>query len=252
MIKNFKNNTLTDSLVSGAAAIALFAGVGIAATPAQASTLGWSDGTSDFFSDVNPGAGDNFTVTFSPDESEAPPNNNIGAASIDNADGVFAPPFTEAPPIFLQDLTPATGNFVYVGDGPAAGEFIYELNSPLVFEFLGVPSETGPGNVVATLDAGTEFVGFFDTANSVEFALAPGQGEAITVDGIDFEGETFLDDGFEFEDGSLPAGGEYLAEVEYDDGITPVPEPGTILGLLAVGGLGLGLKRKKQSKQLPA
>ena len=27
----------------------------------------------------------------------------------------------------------------------------------------------------------------------------------------------------------------------------PVPEPGTILGLLAVGGLGLGLKRKKQS-----
>lgn len=30
------------------------------------------------------------------------------------------------------------------------------------------------------------------------------------------------------------------------------PEPTTILGLLAVGGLGLGLKRKKQSKQLSA
>lgn len=29
--------------------------------------------------------------------------------------------------------------------------------------------------------------------------------------------------------------------------INPVPEPGTVLGLLLVGGLGLGLKRKKQS-----
>ncbi|MEL4895764.1 PEP-CTERM sorting domain-containing protein [Crocosphaera sp. Alani8] len=36
------------------------------------------------------------------------------------------------------------------------------------------------------------------------------------------------------------------AEIIDPDPSPPVPEPGTILGLLAVGGLGLGLKRKKQ------
>ncbi|MDJ0678470.1 MAG: PEP-CTERM sorting domain-containing protein [Xenococcaceae cyanobacterium MO_167.B52] len=237
----------------GVAAFGALSVIGIAVAPAQASTLGWSNGTSDFFSDVNPDDDDDiFTVIFSPDVTADPPNDGIGAASVDNADGVFAPPFAQAPPIFLQDLVPAVGNFTRIANLPGDGseEFRYELVDPLVFTFDGVGSETGAGDVTATIADGTDFIGFFDTDNSVEFALAAGQGQAITVAGIDFvndEGilETFLDDGFEFEDGVLPAGGEYLAEVEYTG--VPVPEPTTILGLLTISGLGLGLKRKKQA-----
>ncbi|MDJ0633252.1 MAG: PEP-CTERM sorting domain-containing protein [Xenococcaceae cyanobacterium MO_188.B29] len=249
MIKNFKNNTLTDSLASGAAAIALIAGVGIAATPAQASTLGWSNGTSDFFNGVgNP----NFQVIFSPDVTQDPLNDGIGAASIDNADGVFVPPFQGAPPIFLESIQEAVGNFDIVVDGGTGigATGIYELADPLTFVFPDITPENGAPEVSVTWDAGTEFDYIFDTDNSVEFRLAASQ-PAPMVTGIDFEDETFLDDGLEFEDGSLPAGGEYLAEVEYNNGPT-VPEPGTILGLLAIGGLGLGLKRKQQSKQLSA
>ncbi len=50
-----------------------------------------------------------------------------------------------------------------------------------------------------------------------------------------------------------PDGGTYefrLAAVEEVNGTidrVAVPEPGTVVGLLAIGGLGLGLKRKKQS-----
>ncbi|MGK7879587.1 MAG: PEP-CTERM sorting domain-containing protein, partial [Crocosphaera sp.] len=38
-----------------------------------------------------------------------------------------------------------------------------------------------------------------------------------------------------------------VEKLEVDIQGTDVPEPGTVLGLLAISGLGLGLKRKKQS-----
>ena len=236
-----QTNLLQKLVPVGVVAFSAISVIGITTVPAQASTLGWSNGTSDFFSDVNPGEGDTFTVIFSPDVTADPPDDGIGAASVDNADGAFLQAFQPAPPIYLQDLTPAVGNFVYSPDQSLAGvnEFIYELEDDLVFEFLNEDEDV---IAVATVEEGTQFVGFFDTDDSVEFALAPEQGQAITVEGIDFGDETFLDDGLEFEDGSLPAGGEYLAEVEYSS----VPEPTTFFGLLTVGGLGLGLKRKKQ------
>ena len=55
----------------------------------------------------------------------------------------------------------------------------------------------------------------------------------------------------------LPTTGNYAIAIGGDERVSgssqniTTPEPGTILGLLAIGGLGIGLKRKKQSKQLP-
>ncbi|NET75731.1 PEP-CTERM sorting domain-containing protein [Okeania sp. SIO1F9] len=46
---------------------------------------------------------------------------------------------------------------------------------------------------------------------------------------------------------SIPEGGTFDGFKNTFTQKRVTPEPGTILGLLAVGGLGLGLKRKKQA-----
>ncbi|ACB54629.1 hypothetical protein cce_5283 (plasmid) [Crocosphaera subtropica ATCC 51142] len=92
------------------------------------------------------------------------------------------------------------------------------------------------------IPVGTQFLVNDLTANNVDISLCTSTCEEVpfwmTNDGkIDpaISGFGFKDD---------PAGGTYDAS-----SITTqkAPEPGTILGLLAISGLGLGLKRKKQS-----
>ena len=240
-----KTNLLQKFAPLGVAAFGAISVTGIAFTPAQASTLGWDNGTSDFFSDVNPVPLDEFEVTFSP----------LNIALISNADGVFVPPFNPADAIVnppYTTSTTATGIFRYVDGDINSGT--YQVVSPggITFEFSDFPTEAGgsmtsSGNVEATLVENTLFNYTRPTPASIDFGLQPGQGQILTVEGINYMGEVFLDDDFDFEDGALPAGGEYFAEVEFTPPGSSIPEPASILGILAVCGLGLSLKRKKQS-----
>ena len=80
-------------------------------------------------------------------------------------------------------------------------------------------------------------------------------GDILNVD----NGTLFIDnspvDGYfigtsaDFDNGGVSMPFTGTVEVAYNSIMinSPIPEPGTILGLLAIGGLGLGLKRKKQS-----
>lgn len=245
MIKNFKNNTLTDSLVSGAAAIALIAGVGIAAAPAQAGTLEWGDGTSDFFSDfvdvdlddLEGTLPDDFSVIFSPDSLG-------GQAAVSIATVEFAP-FFDVPPLELVDLvSPPTGNFEFIEGSVDGLTFEYELQNNVVFEF--------DNGVEVVFGAGEIFLGDLevegDSVVGVEF-LEETIASDVTIPGI--PADELIAGAEELTFGSVsPDGGGYQGEVVVSG--TTTPEPTTILGLLAVGGLGLGLKRKKQSKQLSA
>ncbi|GCA79691.1 PEP-CTERM sorting domain-containing protein [Microcystis aeruginosa] len=223
----------TNKLTKILTGVAVFGIASAIAAPAQAigitGTLGWSNGTSDFFSDVNPGAGDTFSVTFSPD--------NI--TLISTATGVFNPEFDPASPPYIATTT-ATGNFIYNSanqTGLAAGEFRYELTGgPLAFVF---PDPNGGSGASVTWATGTTFRGFFDTPNSVEFEV---EGPLPTITGIaEIPPHFVVDDVLQFGDGVGPDGGVYDAQVEVS-----VPEPGTILGILAVGGLGLVSRLKKQ------
>jgi len=194
------------------------------AAPAQASTLGWSNGTSDFFSQVVPADGDTFQTIFSPDS----------ISLVSTATGVFNPEFALAPPPYIQNLTPAVGNFTYVsGTGGTGGSGQYALSSPLTFAFTN--------GATVTWAPGTLFDYLFDTATSVEFEVADSQ-PSPTITGIaEIPPYGVIDDVIQFGDSSSVDGGVYDAEVD-----VAVPEPGTILGLLAVGGLGLVSKLKKQ------
>jgi hypothetical protein len=197
------------------------------AAPAQASTLGWSNGTSDFFSQVVPANGDTFQTIFSPDS----------ISLVSTATGVFNPEFALAPPPYTQNLTPAVGNFTYVsGTGGTGGSGQYALSSPLTFAFTN--------GATVTWATGTLFDYLFDTATSVEFEVAASQLLLPTITGIaEIPPYGVIDDIIQFGDSSSVDGGVYDAEVDVD---IAVPEPASLLGLLAVGGLGLVSKLKKQ------
>ena len=216
-------NKLT-KILSGVAVLGIASAI---AAPAQAGTLGWSNGTSDFFGDVNPGAGDTFSVTFS----------GAGQAFVSTANGEFVPPFTFtdntiANPPYTTNLTPAVGNFEFVTAFNAnSGE--YKLTNDLAFAFSN--------GATVTWEAGTIFEYLFDEPGSVEFQLGDDPDNVPLVTGIQPYDYVLPTDVLQFGDEGLSDGGVYDAEVQVS-----VPEPGTILGLLAVGGLGLVSRFKKQ------
>ncbi len=151
---------------------------------------------------------------------------------------MFNPDFAPAPPPYMATTT-ATGNFAYSANqaGLAAGEFRYQLTNDLTFVFPDPGEGSGASVTWAT---GSTFRGMFDTPNSVEFEV---EGPLPTIAGIDEIPPHFVvDDVLQFGDGVGAADGVYDAQVE----VANVPEPGTILGLMAVGGLGLVSRFKRQ------
>lgn len=241
--------------VASLGAIAALAGVGIAAAPARAGQLGWDNGTTNFFENIGNFADitdpqndefENFSVTFSSD----------GIALISNASDEFVPPFADAPPPSpTNTITPVTATFNYVDNSvvqlEGISEFLYTLDSDLTFNF-------GNG-VTVTYGAGSTFQGEFGEDNvgnvvnaSFEEVIAIGTDVNILGTIYTQEDPLLRVTGVDLEFADLPGGpgGEYdgLVAVESHG----VPEPGTILGLLAVGGLGIAMKRKQQSKQLSA
>ena len=237
----------------GSLALGTITATGIATTSAQAGTLGFSDGGSSFIEAFNGGTitPDTFSVIFSPDETEDPPNNDIGATSIDTATGEFVPPFDPAPPIYLADITPAMGTFDLDDNADTPGIIEYELQDNLVFNF---PDQ----NVQLTIDSGSiygiELVIDDETGDfeGIEAELLETAGsDNIVIDGASYPCCSIPDanslDGIIHEFGQTPASpnSEYLAEADVSSGI-PVPEPVSIFGFLAFGTLSLGLKHKKE------
>ena len=243
-----KLNTLSKLAIAGIAGAV--SAVGIVTTPAEASRLtpessiGWQESTSSFAPEVNPSdpiaePPDEFTVTFSND------NNAIiqgpsGDFDIWFNDNQNLDPFPAVTVTFIQrepaDDTPPT-NAVY----RAVTDFEFDFTDSLPdgaakpdgtelteLRFI-VPEETQ--FLLDTFTPGTDaaFNLCFETCVDRPYWLVNGKrNDARTT--------------FNFQD--LGGGTPQYGVVSV---ITGVPEPGTILGLLAISGLGLGLKRKKQS-----
>ena len=241
----------------GSLTLGMIAATGIATTSVQAAILGefeYDDGTSNFFEDVNPGEGDTFTVTFSPG----------GLAESFDISGIFTvpeggplPPADPANPVTLdvvngsilpEPFPTATFQWVQTFEN---GSFEYELVNPLVFDFTNqddpINADGFENTATVAYGAGERFLGVFDnggvsfeeatTEGAVVLPPLPGNTEARTFSGSRVREELSFND---LEGGNF---GSYSGEVQI---LEAVPEPTTILGLLAFGGLGLGLKRKKE------
>jgi PEP-CTERM motif len=217
---NFKSQLLGIAAVLPVAAVVSFAGSAQAAN--IVGSLAFSDGTDNWYSQVAPGAGDVFSVTFNPGSINL----------VTTQDGFFTPPFNGDP---VQGLAPSTGNFEYVStvsDG-TTNRYTYKLTNNLVFEYTN--------GAKLTWGVGTEFVGFQNATNSLQFDLAPNQ----TVPLVENIGETdfsLFASTFQFSDTSAAAGGTYNGSVDLT---VSVPEPTTMLGLgLVASGMVMARRRK--------
>ncbi len=216
----------------GLASLGSIAALGIATTPVQAqtSTFEWDDATSDFVEDAT-GAftpGGSFDVEFSPG----------GIAAVFIANGIFDL-FDEIPT--LVNTVPTIGTFSFLQDDttpPGQAEFV--LDNQLTFEFD--INEDGLSDLIGFLPEDSPFLGILNADGSVEFDLESGgiaEWTAILPDGTTVIADSSV---FEFGQTAGSSGGAYIGELT-----VTTPEPTTILGLLAVSGLGLGLKGKKKS-----
>lgn len=269
-----KPNLLQKLIPVGVAAFSAISFTGITSAPAQAGTLAWENGTSSFAGLFTPDVPAGTPATDPPDDLTeivvgnvtVPATFNVSfspdsIALISGVDGEFLPDFvTPAPPPYaINTLTPAEGTFNFlefeevVGNEPY-NEFEYELDGNLVFDY-------GNGTTVTIAD-GAIFLGEIDVAadlttpEGVEFELLAGDfivntdGDTYTVgEGTSCAPLTHcrvIGEVFEFAEAfNSTVGGVYDGEVVVEQR-TKTPEPGTILGLLAISGLGLELKRKKQ------
>ena len=196
---------------------------GVAVNPAQALTgsLAFSDGSDDWFSEVNPGINDTFDIEFNPFD--------LNFVTTQNGD--FTPPFDGSP---VQGIQSSVGTFEYVSmDGSA---FTYELVNDLVFAY--------DNGATVTWAAGSLFEGVFNTLDSIEFAFLPSP-QPVVVTGIG-EDVTVINSTLQFSDTSAIGGGTYNATVDVTSEPTAVPEPGILagFGLLVLGGVRL---RKSQT-----
>jgi hypothetical protein len=212
--------------------------VGITALPATAaapftsdSTLGWTDGTSDFNAEAS-AIIDGFStelleIIFSPTALG-------GLASYFVASGDFAEFF--GPPDFVSilPLDSAAGTFDYLGLE------VFELEADLTFSFdLDGDETTINDRATATMPGGSKFSGFKQEDGSVEFNLISGEWGFSLPNG---KMATASNSFFQFSDTVGGGGGLYTAQGEVS-----VPEPASLLGLAAIGAVVAGSTLKKRT-----
>ncbi len=240
----------------GVAAIGAITITGITTAPVQAtpgtiSTLEWSDGATNFNQEMkdvfDAGIGNSFDVTFSPLQ--------LGGSAASFIATNHFEPFFNTPGLF--DIIPgdsAMGTFELVSPltmapepGVArAGDF--ELTNDLKFTFdndgNGVVSD---GDVMATMKAGALFLGEELESGAVEVELTQGDWW-FNIPAFEDKPAKMMkstDSVLVFGDLVGPDGGTYAAEGE----ITKTPEPASMLGLLAFGGLGMSMVKRNQEKK---
>lgn len=218
MKTNKLTKTLAFPIATGAAALGVLAGSVLTATSASAASLGW-----DVFITGTPLVEGDKTVTYVGD--------TFAAGAIPAS--TFVSLIETAP-------TEYTVAIMVVGEMiEASGSFTYniEIQDPK-FHFTGVQVDsdvsTGYGTVVTEFaQAGitlTSLNGWPDPEAAGSFAPVSGSLQLLTV-------KNTLNPN--------PGGGLMSSSNKFQQG-TKVPEPGTILGLLTVGGLGLVSRFKKQ------
>lgn len=184
-----------------------------------AGELDFQNGTSNFFSGVNPVTDDTFSIEFNP----------FDLLFLVNSQGVFSP-FFGSPPV--EGVPSSIGEFKFSsGD---ASSFTYNFTNDLVFDF-----DAG-GSVV--IESGASFLGSFTSSDTVEFVMDPSASVLATgvVDPL-----TITDATFQFSDTASPAGGGYNVALEAGDGVAPVPLPAPAFLLLAgLGGLAVAARRR--------
>ncbi|MGD1698527.1 PEP-CTERM sorting domain-containing protein [Dapis sp. BLCC M229] len=214
----------------GVAALSAIAATSIATAPVQAATVsngdtaGWGNGTDDFYAGVG---NDNFSVDL----------NNGAFLLFPSGTGIFED--FDFPEILPPAQFPITMNFTKIGGtGAVTDPFKYTLDNNVIFN-LGISGDA-VAPITYTQIAGSQFDFIKDAViTEGELDLNSNQNGFYTIDGVNYQ----ANETFQLSDlATIGPGGEYDVEAE----ISSVPEPGTILGLLAVGGLGLGMKRKKQ------
>ncbi|NEO53816.1 MAG: PEP-CTERM sorting domain-containing protein [Okeania sp. SIO3B5] len=193
--------------------------------PAQAATvvgsLAFSDGTDDWFSQVDPGAGDTFYIEFNP----------FDLNFVTTQNGFFTPPFDGSP---VQGVAASKAHFEYVSS--SGSEFTYALINDLVFDYSNGAS--------VTWGAGTEFMGMFNGPDSVEFMLSEDQPISAIVEGIGETGFKVIAETLQFSDTEAGGGGTYNSQV--DIGVH-IPEPTTLFGLGVVTAGLVTSRRQKNS-----
>jgi hypothetical protein len=234
MVFQIKNNQLTKNIVSGAAAIATLAGVGIAAAPAQAFVLHPSDLAIDFTStDINGfQLGQNLT-DWSITDIDDVDGSGILTGPIENWPGQGSLPDLSDPTL----VGLPTVDFNAVAE-IAPGIWEYQNAEDIVVTFRDVTVD----GITSDLDYVIAADSTFDVISNgnINFNLAPASSGNVF---LRFDNQITTGNGaFQFEQ----VRGEEESEGNGEFVSASVPEPASILGLLAVGGLGLSLKKRKK------
>ena len=220
---NKLTKTLVFPIATGAAAIGVLAGSVLTATSASAAALRWSQfksgtalvegGTTVKYVDI--GTQDDVI------------RDDDSVRLLQPSANQFV--FTFAPDAFGTDF-----NF------PAAFKYTIEATAPNKFTNVQLNSNVGVsyGNIITSLAENSQ------TLDSVNGWPVPGGGGFLPINGSPLAKLTVTNE-------LIPTGGVgllvSLSNVYLQrDTSQPVPEPGTILGLLTVGGLGLVSRFKKQ------
>jgi hypothetical protein len=218
-------NKLTKTFASGSLAIGVLAGAVLTATSANAAMLSWADWTSG-----TPLIEGDKKVTYVPNIAAPDPLNPIGAEAVDDValikmgdDYYFVYDAMNGPAMANAN----SGSFTYTIEVTTPGWWIVGLD-------LDSNVSSNYGSVTETFDEipGLELVSTNGSPvpDSGFIGIAPHTLLTVTNTLVANPGQGLLDFQNSFHQVYIPN----------------VPEPGTILGLLAVGGLGLVSRFKKQ------
>ncbi|WP_310482155.1 PEP-CTERM sorting domain-containing protein [Chamaesiphon sp. VAR_48_metabat_403] len=223
-ISQFVNSSSIKTLkIAAISSLAIGVAASLPAAPAQAVALNtgelvFQDGTSNFFEDVTPIAGDTFAVTFNPGS----------LAFVTGASGSFSGSFPVTPLAYTIASSPATFTFAGIN---AANTFDYRLTSGnLPFTFTNGTNLTVANNSL--------FRGSFNAnTRGVDFGVINSTGSFFSnSDGL------VPTNALAFSFGDIPAGtgGSYGIAAS-------VPEPFTIIGTIIGGTAAFRMKKKLSS-----
>jgi hypothetical protein len=210
--------------VSGAA-IGCAAAISAPANAASLSngSIAFNAVTNNFFTDVNPGAGDTVTINFSP------------PIDVSSADGPFKTLGFFPSPNNYPIVSNPSAVLNYVSGDPSG--FVYSLNSPLAFNFTN--------GISLNIGAGSTFSGSFNVPGGVRFEITNhGIGSNF---GNTIAGDTTIPSGLNFTLTALDGAGTGGATVLATTSAVATPEPFTIIGTLIGGTAALRMRKKLAS-----
>jgi hypothetical protein len=211
--------------------LAIGAATGISASPVQAisltnSSLSFQGGTSNFFEQVNPVAGNTFSTTFNPGS----------IALVTGSSNSISRFFPRSP--LSYTVAPAQGDFSYIGTN--SNGFDYSLTNPLSFAFNN--------GVDLTVGAGSVFRGTLNqTTRGIDFAVLDSRGSFFSNAGNTTPTNSLAFSFGDIPDRSFGIGGGYsisASNISTQIISTQVPEPFTMIGTIFGSAAAFRMRRK--------